>query len=282
MLLTLDVGNTNTVLGLYRPPSDELVTHWRISTLRAQTVDEYGVLLLNLFAMRKIEATEVSSVIIASVVPPLERTLRQVCERYFNLKPMLVEPGIKTGMPILVDNPAELGADRLANGVAAFAKYGGPCVVVDFGTATTFDVITAKGEYIGGVIAPGLAISADALFARAAKLSRVDVKKPAKVVGTNTIAHMQSGLYYGYIGLVDGILERILSETRGPDPASGEAPPIPKIIATGGLAGLIIDDSKFIKTIDDMLTLDGLRLIYERNRVAKVKHGHSEAAGKHA
>ena len=282
MLLTLDVGNTNTVLGLYRPPSDELVTHWRISTLRAQTVDEYGVLLLNLFAMRKIEATEVSSVIIASVVPPLERTLRQVCERYFNLKPMLVEPGIKTGMPILVDNPAELGADRLANGVAAFAKYGGPCVVVDFGTATTFDVITAKGEYIGGVIAPGLAISADALFARAAKLSRVDVKKPAKVVGTNTIAHMQSGLYYGYIGLVDGILERILNETRGPDPASGDASPFPKIVATGGLAGLIIDDSKFIKTIDDMLTLDGLRLIYERNRVAKVKHGHSEAAGKHA
>jgi type III pantothenate kinase len=155
-------------------------------------------------------------------------------------------------------------------------------VVVDFGTATTFDVITAKGEYIGGVIAPGLAISADALFSRAAKLSRVDVKKPAKVVGTNTIAHMQSGLYYGYIGLVDGILERILSETRGPDAASGEAPPIPKIIATGGLARLIVDDSKFIKTIDDMLTLDGLRLIYERNRVAKVKHGHGEAAGKHA
>jgi|HubBroStandDraft_6_1064221.scaffolds.fasta_scaffold100410_2 type III pantothenate kinase len=283
MLLTLDVGNTNTVLGLYRPPSDELVTHWRISTLRAQTVDEYGVLLLNLFAMRKIEATEVSSVIIASVVPPLETTLRQVCERYFNVKPMLVEPGIKTGMPILVDNPAELGADRLANGVAAFAKYGGPCVVVDFGTATTFDVITAKGEYVGGVIAPGLAISAEALFSRAARLSRVDVKKPAKVVGTNTIAHMQSGLYYGYIGLVDGILERILNETRGPDPAPGEAPPpLPKIVATGGLARLIVDDSKFIKTIDEMLTLDGLRLIYDRNRVAKVKHGHGEAAGKHA
>src|SRR5580704_14400619 len=283
MLLTLDVGNTNTVLGLYRPPSDELVTHWRISTLRAQTVDEYGVLLLSLFAMRKIEATEVSSVIIASVVPPLETTLRQVCERYFNVKPMLVEPGIKTGMPILVDNPAELGADRLANGVAAFAKYGGPCVVVDFGTATTFDVITAKGEYVGGVIAPGLAISAEALFSRAARLSRVDVKKPAKVVGTNTIAHMQSGLYYGYIGLVDGILERILNETRGPDATPGEAPPpLPKIVATGGLARLIVDDSKFIKTIDEMLTLDGLRLIYDRNRVAKVKHGHGEAAGKHA
>ncbi len=276
MLLTLDVGNTNTVLGLYRLASDELITHWRVSTLRTQTADEYGVLFLNLFAMRKVEATEVSAIIISSVVPPLESTLRQVCERYFNLKPMFVEPGIKTGMPILVDNPAELGADRLVNGVAAFARYGGPCIVVDFGTATTFDVISPKGEYLGGVIAPGLAISAEALFARAARLSRVDVKKPAKVVGTNTVAHIQSGLYYGYIGLVDGILERMLNETRGPDS------PAPKIIATGGLARLIVDDSRFIDTIDDMLTLDGLRLIYERNRVAKVKHSHSEAAGKHA
>jgi type III pantothenate kinase len=276
MLLTLDVGNSNTVLGLYRLNSDELVTSWRISTLRAQTIDEYGVLLLNLFSMRKIEATEVSSIIISSVVPPLDSTLRQVCERYFNVKAMFVEPGIKTGMPILVDNPAELGADRLVNGVAAFARYGGPCIVVDFGTATTFDVISAKGEYIGGVIAPGLAISAEALFSRAAKLSRVDVKKPAKVVGTNTVAHIQSGLYYGYIGLVDGILERILNETRHPDS------PAPKIVATGGLARLIVDDSRFIDTIDDMLTLDGLRLIYERNRVAKVRHSHSEAAGKHA
>ncbi len=276
MLLTLDVGNTNTVLGLYRFAPDELITHWRISTLRTQTADEYGVLFLNLFAMRKVEYTEVSAIIISSVVPPLESTLRQVCERYFNLKPMFVEPGIKTGMPILVDNPAELGADRLVNGVAAFAKYGGPCIVVDFGTATTFDVISVKGEYLGGVIAPGLAISAEALFARAARLSRVDVKKPAKVVGTNTVAHIQSGLYYGYISLVDGILERMLNETQGPDS------PAPKIIATGGLARLIVDDSRFIDTIDDMLTLDGLRLIYERNRVAKAKHSHSEAAGKHA
>jgi type III pantothenate kinase len=276
MLLALDVGNTNTVLGLYRLTTDELVTHWRISTLRTQTADEYGVLFLNLFAMRKIEATEISSIIISSVVPPLETTLRQVCERYFKVKPMFVEPGIKTGMPILVDNPAELGADRLVNGVAAFARYGGPCIVVDFGTATTFDVVSAKGEYIGGVIAPGLAISAEALFSRAARLSRVDVKKPAKVVGTNTVAHMQSGLYFGYIGLVDGILERIIKETQGQDAV------VPKVIATGGLARLIVDDSRFIDTIDDMLTLDGLRLIYERNRVAKVKHGHSEAAGKHA
>ena len=276
MLLTLDVGNTNTVLGLYQLASDELVTHWRISTLRTQTADEYGVLFLNLFAMRKIEVTEITSIIISSVVPPLESTLRQVCERYFNLKPMFVEPGIKTGMPILVDNPAELGADRLVNGVAAFARYGGPCIVVDFGTATTFDVISVKGEYLGGVIAPGLAISAEALFSRAARLSRVDVKKPARVVGTNTIAHLQSGLYYGYIGLVDGILERMLQETRN---AEG---PAPKIIATGGLARLIADDSRYIETIDDMLTLDGLRLIYERNRLVKARHGHSEAAGKHA
>ena len=276
MLLTLDVGNTNTVLGLYRLNSDELITHWRISTLRTQTADEYGVLFLNLFSMRKVEASGVSSIIISSVVPPLESTLRQMCERYFNLKPMFVEPGIKTGMPILVDNPAELGADRLVNGVAAFARYGGPCIVVDFGTATTFDVISAKGEYLGGVIAPGLAISAEALFARAARLSRVDVKKPAKVIGTNTVAHLQSGLYYGYIGLVDGILERMLQEIKTPDSLT------PKIIATGGLARLVADDSRFIETIDDMLTLDGLRLIYERNRVTKVKHSHSEAAGKHA
>jgi type III pantothenate kinase len=274
MLLTLDVGNTNTVLGLYHLGSHELVTHWRISTLRTQTADEYGVLFLNLFSMRKVEVSEISAVIISSVVPPLESTLRQVCERYFNLKPMFVEPGIKTGMPILVDNPAELGADRLVNGVAAFARYGGPCIVVDFGTATTFDVISSKGEYLGGVIAPGLAISAEALFARAAKLSRVDVKKPAKVVGTNTVAHIQSGLYYGYIGLVDGILERMLKETP-----SGDSP-APKIIATGGLARLIVADSRFIETIDDMLTLDGLRLIYERNRTVKARHG--EAAGKHA
>jgi type III pantothenate kinase len=275
MLLTLDVGNTNTVLGLYRLASDELVTHWRISTLRTQTADEYGVLFLNLFSMRKVEATEISSIIISSVVPPLESTLRQVCERYFNVKPMFVEPGIKTGMPILVDNPAELGADRLVNGVAAFARYGGPCIVVDFGTATTFDVISAKGEYLGGVISPGLAISAEALFSRAARLSRVDVKKPAKVIGTNTVAHIQSGLYYGYIGLVDGILERMLNEMRTPDSAT------PKVIATGGLARLVAEDSKFIETIDDMLTLEGLRLIYERNRLVKPKHGHSEA-GKHA
>jgi type III pantothenate kinase len=278
MLLTLDVGNTNTVLGLYRLGSEELVAHWRISTLRTQTADEYGVLFLNLFAMRKIEVTDIASIIISSVVPPLDSTLRQVCERYFNLKAMFVEPGIKTGMPILVDNPAEVGADRLVNSVAAFARYGGPCIVVDFGTATTFDHVSAKGEYLGGVIAPGLSISADALFARAARLSRVDVKKPCKVVGTNTVAAVQSGLYFGYLGLVDGILDQMLQEMRAAEL------PQPKIVATGGSAHLIADDSRFIETIDDMLTLDGLRLIYERNRAAKIRHSHShsEAAGKHA
>lgn len=268
MLLTLDVGNSNTVLGLFKTGSEELVTHWRISTLRTQTADEYGVLFLNLFSMRKVDPGEVTAVIVSSVVPPLDSTLRLVCERYFNLKAIFVEPGIKSGMPILVDNPSEVGADRLVNSVAAFARFGGPCIVVDFGTATTFDYISAKGEYMGGVITPGLAISAEALFSRAAKLSRVDVKKPAKVVGTNTVSCIQSGLYYGYIGLVDGILQKMLEETQAPDR------PAPKIIATGGLARLIAADSRYIETIDDMLTLDGLRLIYERNRSAKPRHGH--------
>jgi type III pantothenate kinase len=276
MLLALDVGNTNTVLGLYPISSAEaspaIIANWRVTTHLTQTADEYGVLFLNLFAMHKIDPSQVEAIIISSVVPPIESTLRRVCERYFNLKPIFIEPGVKTGMPILVDHPGELGADRLVNSVAAFAKYGGPLVVVDFGTATTFDVVTAQGEYIGGVIAPGVGISADALFARAAKLSRVDIKKPGKVIGTNTIGHMQSGLYYGYIGLVDGILERIIAEMPG---VSGQ---IPQVIATGGLARLIVNDSKYLNNVDDMLTLDGLRLIFERNRVVKLR----ETARRHA
>ena len=193
------------------------------------------------------------------MVPPVDSTLRQVCEIYFHLQPLFIEPGIKTGMPVLVDNPTELGADRLVNAIAAFERYGGPCIVVDFGTATTFDVISAKGEYLGGAISPGLGLSADALFSRAARLSRVDVKRPAKVIGTNTVTHLQSGLYYGYIGLVDGILERMAAEL-GVEP---------KVIATGGLARQIAEDSRFITEIDDMLTLDGLLILFERNRVAK-------------
>jgi type III pantothenate kinase len=265
MLLALDVGNTNTVLGLYRLDGDkpELAAHWRVTTHRSQTADEYGVLFVNLFEMNGLKTSQVQAIIISSVVPPVESTLRQVCETYFHVQPLFVEPGIKTGMPVLVDNPSELGADRLVNAIAAFERYGGPCVVVDFGTATTFDVISAKGEYLGGAIAPGLGISADALFSRTARLSRVDIKRPAKVIGTNTVTHLQTGLYYGYIGLVDGILERIFAEL-GAEPGAK-----PRVIATGGLARQISEDSRFISEIDDMLTLDGLLILFERNRAVK-------------
>jgi len=275
MLLAIDVGNTNTVLGLYRidedsvaPATDpgrrgdekpELIAHWRVTTHRQQTADEYGVLFINLFKMNGIAPSQVKYIMISSVVPPVEGTLRQVCESYFHVQPIFVEPGIKSGMPILMDNPSELGADRLVNAVAAFERYGGPCIVVDFGTATTFDVISAKGEYLGGSIAPGLGISAEALFSRAARLSRIDIKRPAKVVGTNTVTCLQSGLYYGYIGLVDGILERTIAELGAK----------PRVIATGGLARQISEDSRYIAEIDDMLTLDGLLILFERNRAAK-------------
>jgi type III pantothenate kinase len=258
MLLAIDVGNSNTVLGLFRLSGEggpELVADWRVITSRLQTSDEYGILFRDLFALRGIEMTEVTGIIVSSVVPPIDSTLRQVCERYFKIKPLFVEPGIKTGLPVLVDNPSEVGADRIANCVAAFDQFGGPCIVVDMGTATTFDVISAKGEYIGGAIAPGLGISADALFTRAAKLPRVDVRKPAKVLGTNTIEQMQIGLYYGYIGVVDGILARLLD---GMAPAT-------KTVATGGLAKLIAGGSNYISAVEDMLTLQGLRLLYERN-----------------
>ena len=198
--------------------SPDLVADWRITTHKNQTSDEYGVLFMSLFAMRQIDVSKISAIVVSSVVPPLDTTLRRLCERYFGLRRIFVEPGIKTGMPLLVDNPAELGADRVVNGVAAFARYGGPIIVVDFGTATTFDVVSVRGEYLGGVIAPGLGISADALFSRAAKLARVDIKRPARVIGTNTIANLQSGLFYGYIGLVDGILERMLAEIEASQP----------------------------------------------------------------
>src|ERR1051325_5650630 len=241
MLLVLDVGNTNTVLGVYEagvpgfagPEKPRLIAHWRVATVRTHTVDEYGVLFRNLFAIGKVEAEDVRGIIISSVVPPMDSTLREVCEKYFHLKPLFVEPGVRTGMPIHYDNPQEVGADRIVNGVAAFEKYGGPCVVVDFGTATTFDAVSRKGEYLGGVISPGIGLSADALFARTARFPRVDIRKPSKVVGTNTIASLQSGLYYGYLGLVDGILERLVAEL-GPET---------KVVATGGFGALIGTES---------------------------------------
>jgi len=271
MLLALDVGNTNTVLALYRldpvRESEALVAHWRVSTHHTQTADEYGVLFVNLFNLHGLSTDQVHHIIISSVVPPVESTLLEVCESYFHVKPLFIEPGIKTGMPVLVDNPTELGADRLVNAIAAYEKYGGPAIVVDFGTATTFDVISTKGEYLGGIISPGLGISADALFSRAARLGRVDIRRPAKVIGTNTVAHIQSGLYYGYIGLVDGILERMIAEmATDPRCEAGSDGNPPKILATGGLATLIAEDSRYISTIDDMLTLDGLRIVFERNR----------------
>jgi type III pantothenate kinase len=269
MLLVLNVNNTNTVIALYPLQEDGgisgLRATWRISTRHTQTADEYGILVRSLLQSEGVESKAVTGIVIASVVPPIDWILRQFCERYFNHKPLFIEPGVKTGLPILTDNPSEVGADRVANCVGAFQKYGGPCIVVDFGTATNFDVISHKGEFLGGAIAPGLNISAEALFARAARLPRVEIKRPAKIIGTNTVDNLQIGLFYGHIGLVDSILERMIAKLGAET----------KCVATGGLAHLIANESKYISAVDDMLTLDGLRIIYERNRNVKV---HANAA----
>lgn len=254
LLVLVDVGNTNTVFGVYR--GDDLVESFRLSTDAERTADEYGALLLPLFERAGIDPTASEAVVISSVVPPLHFTLAQLAERYFGKRPLFIEPGVKTGMPIRYDNPAEVGADRIVNSVAARELYGAPVVVVDFGTATTFDVVNVKGEYVGGIICPGITISAEALFAHASRLYRVDVKRPDQLVGRNTVNAMQAGIYYGYVGLVDGILERLMAEI----------PDLKNVVATGGQAEMIASGSRYIQKVDPMLTLVGLKLIYEKNR----------------
>jgi type III pantothenate kinase len=257
MLLAIDVGNTNIVLGVF--DEDALVESWRLQTLRERTADELGLLVDGLFARSRIERIQIRGIILGSVVPPLTPTIMAMAQRYFGVRTLNIEPGLETGMPILYDNPSEVGADRIVNGVAAYEKFGRgvnrPLIVVDFGTATTLDAISAKGEYLGGAICPGVQISADALFQRAARLPRIDVRKPSQIVGRTTVGAMESGLFYGYVGMVEGLVRRMSAELGGNA----------LCVATGGLATIIAPETTLIEHVDPDLTLHGLRIVWQRN-----------------
>ena len=258
MLLAIDVGNTNIVLGVF--DGTTLVQSWRLATLRERTADELGLLVDGLFAHHHIDRTKIDGLVLGSVVPPLTTTMQGMAQRYFGLKALTVEPGVNTGMPILYENPAEVGADRIVNAIAAYERFGAsgarPFVIVDFGTATTFDAISAKGEYLGGAICPGVQISADALFQRAARLPRIDVRKPSRIVGRTTVGAMESGLFWGYVGMVEGLVRRMTDELGGNAVC----------IATGGLASVIAPETPLIHHVDPDLTLQGLRIVWERNQ----------------
>lgn len=254
MLLVIDVGNSNTVLGIY--DGTDLKKDWRVGTDKYRTIDEYAMLINDLFRLSGVEFTDLTDVIVSSVVPPMLHTIEGLCQKYFHLKPFIVGPGMKTGMPIQYDNPREVGADRIVNAVAAYEKLKCALIVVDFGTATTFDVISADGCYQGGAISPGVGIAADALFDRASKLPRVEFARPAQVIAKNTINSMQAGIFFGYVGLVEGIVQRMKKELAT----------TPKVIATGGLAAPIAEATDCIHQVEPYLTLEGLRLLYERNR----------------
>lgn len=260
MIFVLDVGNTNTVIGVYE--NEELKHHWRIGTSRNKTEDEFGMLIKSLLEHVGLRFEHFDGIIISSVVPPIMAALERMCKKYFRTNPVVVGPGIKTGLNIKYDNPKEVGADRIVNAVAAIHEYGGPLIIVDFGTATTYCYVNEKEQYMGGAIAPGIGISTEALYSRAAKLPRIEIVKPEGIIGKSTVGAMQSGILYGYVGQVEGIVTRMKAESAVE----------PKVIATGGLSSLIAKESNLIDVVDPYLTLTGLKLIYQRNKELGKKH----------